>query len=367
LLTGMGALPKDIQNVVWLQTSFIGDIILTTAAMQLLRAKAPAVRQYLITTPTGAAALKGQPFIHDILVWDKRRDSLWASGQNLRRALFQRGLSAQNTVLLQVHKSIRSSLLRRLIALPTVAYEESLLGWGSFRVPRVAVFHEAARIAMLLQPLGFLRKDIIQARPRLEVIKPDHQDLLATCRQLQSFRRVVGIAPGSVWKTKRWPADAYAFVVRDLLKHADTAVVLLGAEQERQQAQKIVELLANKPAGLFDLVGKTTLVDLPFIYSHLSLLITNDSSPIHYASALAIPTLAIFGATVPAMGFAPLAPHSKVIDIPAALLACRPCSDHGPKTCPLKHFRCMNDILPQSVFSTAMAMLESYGVNKARS
>ena len=79
-----------------------------------------------------------------------------------------------------------------------------------------------------------------------------------------------------------------------------------------------------------------------FIFSKLSGLVANDSAPIHYASAFDVPTLAIFGATVSAMGFSPLASHSVVVELPE--LECRPCSDHGPKICPLGHFKCMKDI-----------------------
>ncbi|MFW7380364.1 MAG: glycosyltransferase family 9 protein [Oligoflexus sp.] len=359
MLAGLGSLPKDIRHVVWLQTSFIGDIILTTAAMQLLRKKAPAVRQYLITTPVGAAALQDQTLIADILIWDKKREALLKSGKRLRQILAGHGIRVDNAIMLQAHKSIRSSLLRRLIGLPTVTYEETLGNGGcQYLVPRVAVFHEAARVALLLQPLGFQRKDMLEAQAFLELAPIKQENLLPMLEKMKSYSRLVAVAPGSVWQTKRWPASNYAVVVQALLKQPDTAVVLLGSHQEKEQAQVIHDAIGSDRPNLFDLVGRTSLRDLPTIYAMLKLLISNDSSPIHYASALQVPTIAIFGATVPAMGFGPLAPGSQVVEVSPEQLDCRPCSDHGPKVCPRQHFRCMKDVLPAIVLHKALDILD---------
>jgi heptosyltransferase-2 len=57
---------------------------------------------------------------------------------------------------------------------------------------------------------------------------------------------------------------------------------------------------------------------------------------------MATPTVAIFGPTVPAFGFGPLAPHSTIVE--NAGLDCRPCDKHGPPACPLQHWKCMRDV-----------------------
>ncbi|MBA3405540.1 MAG: glycosyltransferase family 9 protein, partial [Gemmatimonadaceae bacterium] len=77
-------------------------------------------------------------------------------------------------------------------------------------------------------------------------------------------------------------------------------------------------------------------------------LVTNDSAPQHLASAMATPTIAVFGPTVPEFGFGPLAPRSTTAGHPS--LACRPCDKHGPERCPLGHWRCMRDLSAGTVF-----------------
>jgi len=82
-------------------------------------------------------------------------------------------------------------------------------------------------------------------------------------------------------------------------------------------------------------------------------LVTNDSAPLHFAQAVATPTVAIFGSTVPAFGFAPRGPRDAVVEL--AGLACRPCSAHGPATCPLGHHRCMKSLSVEDVLRAVEA------------
>jgi heptosyltransferase-2 len=109
-------------------------------------------------------------------------------------------------------------------------------------------------------------------------------------------------------------------------------------------------------ADVLDLAGKTTIEEMAALISSLDLFITNDTGPMHVAAALGIPVVAIFGATTPALGFAPYTEKSRVVE-PPNRLECRPCSPHGPKACPKEHFRCMNEITPESVIEAAKSLL----------
>jgi heptosyltransferase-2 len=84
-------------------------------------------------------------------------------------------------------------------------------------------------------------------------------------------------------------------------------------------------------------------------------LVTNDSAPMHLASAAGTPTVAIFGPTVPDFGYGPLAPLASAVGHDT--LPCRPCDRHGPRRCPLGHHRCMRDLLPSDVAARARTLL----------
>ena len=86
------------------------------------------------------------------------------------------------------------------------------------------------------------------------------------------------------------------------------------------------------------------------------LLISNDSAPIHIASAFDTYILAIFGPTTRDLGFFPYSRNSTVIE--HHNLPCRPCGLHGGNRCPKKHFRCMLEITPQRVYEEAIRQLD---------
>lgn len=348
----MNAVTDTFSDLVWIQTAFLGDIVLTTAAVDLVRRELPGVRQHIITTPLGVRALAGLDGVTSLIPFDKRNGSLGAF-RSVKRELRSHLPRGSRPVVLQAHRSYRSSFLARYLNVPTVTYDETSLGGHAFaRVARVATLHEAARIGLLLEPLGVSRRDIVQARPHLSPLPLDGDS--AWQDRLRHWQGpVIAIAPGSVWGTKRWTSESFEALGRRLLEDPTIRLVLLGSEAEAPLTAAIAAALAA-PDRVLDLAGRTSLDDLRRIYPHLALLVTNDSSPVHYASAFNTPTVAIFGATVPAMGFGPLADRSAT---PGVTLPCRPCSDHGPETCPLGHFKCMRDLSPTTVHAEVLRIL----------
>jgi heptosyltransferase-2 len=340
-----------ISDVIWLQTSFIGDIVLTTAAMTALHQARPDIRQHMITTAIGAQVLSGHPCLASIHIFAKR-DGAMRPMLKVRNALRQ--LRLKSPVILQPHKSLRSTILSKVIGYPIVTYNETT---GSFlattSVPRVAVMHESDRIGLLLEGIGLNREAFLGKRPTLPAAK-----LPQSAALMSDDINWIGIAPGSVWATKRWPSSKFATLCQLLLDQEKIGIVLLGSKDDAAAAGFIEETcLRTRPQSksrLLNLTGQTSLKDLNGIYPRLTKLISNDSSPIHYASAFNIPTIAIFGATVASMGFGPLADGSAIAEI---TLDCRPCSDHGPQVCPLGHFKCMNELNVDRVLALAIRAL----------
>ena len=89
---------------------------------------------------------------------------------------------------------------------------------------------------------------------------------------------------------------------------------------------------------------------------HFKLFITNDSGPMHIATAFNVPTLAIFGPTTRELGFFPYGRGHRVLEVKG--LPCRPCALHGGRKCPQGHFKCMRLITVDDVFNNAKEMLQ---------
>jgi heptosyltransferase-2 len=159
---------------------------------------------------------------------------------------------------------------------------------------------------------------------------------------------IIALAPGSVWATKRWPYFAeLARALRDVAR-----IVVIGSDADRALAAEIVG--ATKGQAV-DATGRLSLLASADLIGRAALLVTNDSAPLHLASAMNTPTIAVFGPTVPEFGFGPLADSSTVVGRDD--LACRPCDRHGPQKCPLGHWRCMREISPEQVAQLARRLI----------
>jgi heptosyltransferase-2 len=94
------------------------------------------------------------------------------------------------------------------------------------------------------------------------------------------------------------------------------------------------------------------------VYQQSLMSFLNDSGPLHICSALNTPTVAIFCSTIPAFGFGPLAKQHQIIEVKEKL-TCRPCGNHGKKSCPETHFNCTNLIDVQELLKAYQAFLPS--------
>ena len=131
-------------------------------------------------------------------------------------------------------------------------------------------------------------------------------------------------------------------VVVKLLSKFDK-VVIIGGKKDLDVASGIV---ATDPR-IVSAVGELSFMVSAEVVRRASLLIANDSAPIHVASAFDIPTVAIFGPTVKEFGFYPYHKNSVVVEENG--LRCRPCSIHGGRHCPIATFECMRKISPERV------------------
>lgn len=354
--------PNKIDYIIWLQTAFLGDIVLLTGSIKLAYKVFPAAKHMLITNQVGKEALKGFPFLHQVSVLEKSSAQFFGSLNKIKAGLKKQGISSKNSVLLQAHLSTRSTFVANYLNLPYVTFRESSFSlFATKRVARIACFHESIRSGLLLEALGIERQKILKNKPFLPLSDEEYRNDFIP-REFEGYT-TIAIAPGSVWGTKKWPREHFIQLAFLLLKNKHVLLLLIGSKQESALCNAIFEAITEKckmgSTSVLNLAGKTSLQDLNYIFPRLSLLICNDSSPMHYGSAFNTPTLALFGATVPQMGFGPLADQSKSIGLEG--LSCRPCSDHGPKTCPLGHFQCMQNLKPQLVYQNCRQILEARG------
>jgi heptosyltransferase-2 len=113
-------------------------------------------------------------------------------------------------------------------------------------------------------------------------------------------------------------------------------------------------VIAAAPGRAHSAAGQLGLRASAALLARAAVLVTNDSAPLHLATAVGTPVVAVFGPTVPGFGFGPRGPTDRVVEHPS--LACRPCSAHGPQVCPLGHHRCMREISVEAVAAAVAAV-----------
>ncbi|HEX9974914.1 MAG TPA: glycosyltransferase family 9 protein, partial [bacterium] len=155
-------------------------------------------------------------------------------------------------------------------------------------------------------------------------------------------RNIIGIAPGSIWNTKRWIKEYYLELVK-LLEKNDFQIVLIGGKEDFELCNFI-----KNSSGASNVAGALSILESAALIEKLDLLITNDSAPLHIANAVKTDVIAIFGPTVQELGFYPFRENDKVIEVD---LDCRPCGSHGGNKCPLGHHNCMKFITAEMVFN----------------
>jgi heptosyltransferase-2 len=339
LSSELRALPSSLV----IQTSFLGDVVLTTPLIAHLARSGPVD---VVTTPAAAPLLAGNPDIRRVIPFDKRGAEGGLAGLwEVARAVRAEG----DAVAYCAQGSLRSAALATLGGYrERVGFDTS--GGRLLYSRRVTYRAEQHHVERLLR-LAVGDDATIDPAALVPSLHPSSRDRdaidLILARQGATEDRLVALAPGSVWATKRWPG--FPALAKSLAPNG--RIVVIGGDADRDVAAAILE---GTPDAI-DTTGRLSLLGSAALIRRAAVLVTNDSLPQHLASAMGTRTVTIFGPTIPGFGFGPLAPGS--VSVGHASLTCRPCHPHGPAVCPLGHHLCMRDLAESVVLSHALNAL----------
>ncbi|WP_418765715.1 glycosyltransferase family 9 protein [Mailhella sp.] len=346
---------------VW-NTAFLGDSVLTLPLIRVLKAAWPEAELDFYVRGGLSSLYEAQPEISRVFACDKRgrEKGLAAVLRQGRRIAGER-----YDIWVDAHLSLRSSYMAWVSRAPVrVGYAEAALSRVAFtrRVSRrFREFQEIERLLLLAEALDIPRAVLDDASLRWpELTLPsDAREEAARLLSPLPAGQIVGLHPGSVWPTKRWTPEGFAFILRRALESGVNAVLLAGPGEEGTAAEvrAIAGVRENEPRFL-DLSGRTSLLSLAAVLGRLDCYVTNDSGPMHLAWAQRVPVTALFGPTVRELGFAPRGEMSSVME---ADVPCRPCGLHGHKACPKGHFDCMKNIDPEAVWRDVERKLAARG------
>jgi len=318
-------------NILIIQTAFIGDAILASSLIEKLHAYFPEAKVSILVRKGNESVYDEHPFLKEVLVWNKREDKI----KNLFKLLFRIRKNKYDCVI-NCHRFTSSGFLMGFSgARHKAGYKQTPFAYlfdttvkhiiGNLPAGQAGGKHETERYNQLIE-------DFTDNK----IFKPKLYPSLNDFEQIKQFQNgnYICIAPASVWFTKQLPFEKWI----ELCNKTDpqTIIYLLGAPGDADLCEKIRTGSSHKNIRV--LAGKLSLLQSCALMKGALMNYVNDSAPLHLASSVNAPVTAFFCSTVPSFGFGPLSDNSKIIEVKG--LDCKPCGLHGFAVCPKGHFNC---------------------------
>ncbi|MFC1683144.1 glycosyltransferase family 9 protein [Candidatus Zixiibacteriota bacterium] len=337
-------MPTDALRILVIRFSSMGDIILTTPVLAALKARYPLAELDFVIKEEYSQLLEDHPHIHRLYTLAPGEGLL-----SLRRRIRERRYG----IIVDLHANLRSRWLTALLRASTkVRYHKGILRRRAMVMRRRRsgeLVHVVDRYLRCLRPLGIAA---VRDRPRLFISPQDKRfgDEFVGRQEFEASGPLVGLHPGAKWPAKRWPGERFAQVAHRLAVERGARVLVFGGPGEELMVRDIAREIG--PSAIP--VERLSVRQLMAVVSRCDLFITNDSGPMHLATALEVPVAAIFGPTHPALGFWPLGDDDIVL---TADLDCSPCTLHGKKKCS-RDWSCLEAIGVEDVLRAALKTLD---------
>ena len=311
-------------KIIIIQTAFIGDIVLATPIIEKLKSEYPKCHIDFLARKGNELLFEGHPKLNRVLVFDKKNKY-----KELIR-LVKEIRSESYDYVINVQRFFTTGLITALsggrIKIGFGKNPMSFFFTKRYKhiISTKAGIHEIDRNLSLIQTLTNKKKQ----KPMLY---PSERDM----QVVPKGHEYICIAPASNWLTKQFTLDKWCELVHRIPKHY--IIYLIGGKQDIALCEKIKAETDDKKIKIF--AGKLSFLESAALIQQAKMTYTNDSAPLHFASAMNAPVTAIFCSTIPEFGFGPLSDNSVTVETDTNL-PCRPCGLHGKKKSPKKHFKC---------------------------
>lgn len=338
-------------------TNWVGDAVMSLPAIQAVRDRFPEAHIAILARPWVADLYAQEGFADEIILYIaargwKQLKAKWRLAGELRKRQFDTAILLQN--------AFEAAALVSLARIPRrIGYDRDGRGWLLTDAIKVPANDEIPRHERFYYLELLRRAGVLDRLPDADQIRLNGAAAAAVAGRARFAEMgwpgdVLGISPGAAYGTaKRWLPERFAEAAAQL----GTRVALFGSADERELCESIAQILRSRGVAVHNFAGSTTLREFIELAAACSLYLTNDSGGMHIASALGVPTVAVFGATDDT-GTGPTGPLAQVVREP---VECSPCL---LRECPIDH-RCMTRVGADRVVAAGQRLMDLSGAQRS--
>jgi ADP-heptose:LPS heptosyltransferase len=343
-------------RLLFIRFSSIGDIVFTTPAIRCAKQQIPGVEIHFLTKAAMKAVTIGNPYIDHFHYFDK---DLQATINQLKACKFD--------YIIDLHKNYRTYQIQKALGVPSLSYEK--LSLQKFLLTKLhlnfmPMRHIADRCLDALSSLG-----IVNDGKGLDYFIPKETTINAVALPASFESGYIALVIGASYATKKLPVSA----LQQLCHKIPYPIVLIGGKEDEAEGAAVQ---AINPIKVWNACGKFNLQESALLVKQARTVISHDTGFLYIACAFHKKTVAIWGATSPALQVEPYYPTVQQVNqttlntntastilnnnemyfnaiVPN--LPCQPCSNYGTNHCPQGHFACMQQQDLQSIADKAIA------------
>lgn len=304
----------DNPRILVTRTDRIGDLVLTTPLFKALREKFPEAHIAALVFAEHSEIVLGNPYLDEVILYDKKGSERglwgqWLFSQKLRRKKFD--------AVVHAHGTNRMHLAAWLAGIPVRVGYVRRAPWALTHRhaydKKEGMKQEAEYLFDLLEPFG------VTPPSGIETFFPVSDRASRSLEGLLRFHKVsrdvpwIVLNPSASDVSKRWPAEKFAALVSRLAQERQSVFLAIGTRQDRAIVGKLKQGTA---VPVIDLSGRLSLGMLGALLKGSALIVSNDSGPVHIATAVGCPVVSIFGRYEPGLGptrWRPLGENSRVV------------------------------------------------------
>lgn len=338
---------EDYKKILIIRTDKMGDVILSTPVIKVLRDKYPKSYIAFMVRPYTKEIVRGNPYLDEVVIYDKygKHKNFFST---LKFAWYLR--KKKFDVAFILHPTNRVHLITFLAGIPErIGYDKKLGFLLTKKIKDLKILgerHELEYNFDILKAAGIKEASDELFMPLSECDRITISSLLSK-KGITEDDKIIAIHPSASCPSRIWPAERFKEVCsRLIMKNSKIKVALISSGEHEAICRQVAESLNENNYVIF---SSLTLKELAALLEKSELLISNDSGPVHIAASVGVPVVVIFGRNEAGLSPRRWHPRGEKNIILHKKVGCNKCLAHR---CQLG-FKCLKAITVKEVLDAA--------------